>query len=136
MGDIIITGHPDKMADIEHIERIAKLRSMGRNVIVIEDKSQDPKYHYNVIDVDGKKYKPVEEDKPLRSGKSMSKVMLMAAVFGWAEGDFGSGSKKERPEVDIVEEFKLIQKKKSQLSKSNRDWVEFQFHSMYNEIKL
>jgi hypothetical protein len=41
---------------------------------------------------------------------------------------------KKRPNLDIVKEYALIQQKKSLLTKSQRDWVVFQFESKYELV--
>jgi GTPase SAR1 family protein len=82
----------------------------------------------NWIEIDGIKYREIE--KPRVSGR-MAQIMLMAQMMGSGASE---PREPQRPEVDIVSEFKLIQQKKSNLSRSNRDWVVSQFHSRYEEI--
>jgi len=69
-------------------------------------------------------YTQVEQDKPMSS--MVASVLSVAKSLGYK----GYGSK-VRPNVDIVSEYKLIQKKESKLSRSNRDWVEYRFHRMF-----
>ena len=57
-------------------------------------------------------------------------LFMMTLAFGSLS--YGMGLKqKERPEVNIIEEFGLIELKKSNLSKNNRDWVVRQFNSRF-----
>lgn len=77
------------------------------------------------IDINGTTYKPKKQ--PKQSAK-MSKLMLMALMFGGLDSGLKS---RKRPQVDIIEEFKLIQKKESKLSRNDRDWVVFQFHKRF-----
>lgn len=57
----------------------------------------------------------------------------MAEIMG---GGFMGGRKKsrQRPDVNIVEEYRLIQNKKSRLSKSERDWVVYEFESTFTKV--
>jgi hypothetical protein len=71
----------------------------------------------NVIQLNGKYYK---KKKPVRSN------FVLAMYTG--------SNDKERPKVNIVSEFDLIQKKKSRLSKSERNWVEDEFYRNFSEI--
>jgi len=44
---------------------------------------------------------------------------------------YGRRYERNRPDVDIVEEYKLVQAKKSKLGRSDRDWVELRFHRLF-----
>ena len=57
-------------------------------------------------------------------------MIALASLF-----DGISSTPTARPNVNIITEFELIQKKQSKLSKSNRDWVIRQFNKYYKEIK-
>jgi GTPase SAR1 family protein len=82
----------------------------------------------NWIEVEGVKYREIE--KPKVNGR-IAQIMLMAQMMG----GYGESREPQRPDVDIISEYKLIQQKKSNLSRSQRDWVVSQFHSRYEEIK-
>lgn len=82
----------------------------------------------NWIEVEGIKYREIE--KPRVSGR-MAQILIMAQMMG---GGYGEPKEPQRPDVDIVSEFALIQQKKSNLSRSQRDWVVSQFHSRYKAV--
>jgi len=42
---------------------------------------------------------------------------------------------RKRPNVDILTEYQLVLAKKSNLSKSNRDWVESMFKNLYETVQ-
>lgn len=87
-----------------------------------------------IVIIDGVKYVRREQERPRsRSGSRMlTTMMAMATMMG---GDIGmSSSKKERPTVNLPEEYALIQAKKSHLSKSDRDWVVRQFEKNYKKL--
>ena len=83
--------------------------------------------HDNLI-IDGVTYVKRQDNKP--TGVP-SKLFAITAMFGGL--DYGL-PKRQRPNVNIETEFALIQQKKSNLSKSDRDWVERQFKMMYDKI--
>ena len=78
-----------------------------------------------MITINGKNY----EQKQVRIDPKMNMYILMAMAFG------GHAFKsKGECYVDIAEEFGLIQLKKSNLSRSKRDWVVSQFNEMFVEV--
>ena len=84
-----------------------------------------------MIEINGTKYIERQAEKPnSRLGGKMGLLLGMAAMFGGMMGDI---KEPERPDVNIVEEYKLIQQKKSQLSRSQRDWVEYTFNKHFKE---
>lgn len=95
-------------------------------ILVIEDKKEDPK----VFEIDGITYRPRKQRSPSRGA---SKMMMFAMALGGL--DYGASSyNRKRPSVNIVEEYKLILQKKSELCRSDRDWVCNQFVYMYEQI--
>jgi hypothetical protein len=81
------------------------------------------------VEVNGVKYEKIEEKPFPIMGSKMTQLMAMSMMFG---GMMGSNIKTpSRPNVDIVEEFKLIQAKKSNLSANNRAWVVAEFHRKF-----
>ncbi len=85
----------------------------------------------NVIEINGEKYVRRHQEKKRHSSR-LNTIMIMAAMFGGGPG-FGTYDRK-RPTVDLVKEFELIQQKKSNLSRSDRHWVEYQFKLNYTKI--
>ena len=78
------------------------------------------------IEVNGIKYRKREASKP---SKGVAKLMIIASMFG---GLKSCSSNIEG--INIVEEFKLIQEKKSKLSKAQRDSVVYQFNRYYEMV--
>jgi len=88
------------------------------------------------IDINGLKYRQKEQNNQQTTRQSRMSVMLMgmAMMFG-AQGSIGTSKRqRETPKVNIVEEFKLIQEKKSKLSRKDRDWIVFQFNRYYEIV--
>ena len=88
------------------------------------------------IEINGLKYRQKEQNNQQTTRQSRMSVMLMgmAMMFG-AQGSIGTSKRqRETPKVNIVEEFKLIQEKKSKLSRKDRDWVVFKFNRYYEIV--
>ena len=78
------------------------------------------------IEVNGIKYRQKETKKP---SKNFVKLVSMAQIFG--------GLKLPNSNIEgvnIVEEFRLIQEKKSKLSRTQRDSVIYQFNRHYEMV--
>lgn len=95
----------------------------------------------NTITVNGEVYEPIanEEPKPKRYGNSkmlsaIAMTSLMAGVTNYGDFTGGHTYSPERPNVDIVKEYALIQQKKSYLSSSDRAWVVRVFESKYKKV--
>ena len=87
------------------------------------------------LEINGLKYRQKQQNSQQTSRQSRMSTMLMgmAMMFG-AQGSVGTSRQRETPKVNIVEEFKLIQEKKSKLSRKNREWVVFQFNRHYEMV--
>lgn len=87
------------------------------------------------IEIDGLKYRQkLTNNKPKIYGKSFMMLYGMAMMFS-GQGSVGSSKKQsEPPRVNIVEEYKLIQAKKSRLSRNDRDWVVRQFNREFELV--
>jgi len=83
----------------------------------------------DVIIVNGISYREKEKPKS-KVGKRLARLEITAMMFG----GFAPNKEPELPKVDIVKEFELIQNKKSQLSKSQRDLVEYKFHLNFTKV--
>mgnify|MGYP007059442442 CR=1 FL=1 len=80
------------------------------------------------IEIEGIKYR-MRNPQPHSYNSTIAKLMMMATYFG------GMGKPpKKRPEIDIIEEFRLIQKKESKLSRNDRDWVLNEFERHFEKI--
>lgn len=60
--------------------------------------------------------------------------MLMAAAFSSLDPYAPKPKNFKAPNVDIISEYELIQKKQSKLTKSKRDWVVFQFERNFERV--
>jgi hypothetical protein len=80
--------------------------------------------------INGIEYELREQPKQSRSS---SKLLMRAAVFGGL-GGYGNDYIRERPDVNLEEEFELIQNKQSKLSRSDREWVVATFNRKYKQI--
>jgi len=87
------------------------------------------------IEINGLKYRQKEQNNQQTARQSKTSVMLMgmAMMFG-GQGSVGTSKQREKPKVNIVEEFKLIKEKKSKLPRKDRDWVVFQFNRYYEIV--
>ena len=87
------------------------------------------------IEINGLKYRQKQQNSQQTSRHSRMSTMLMgmAMMFG-AQGSVGTSRQRKTPKVNIVEEFKLIQEKKSKLPRKDRDWVVFQFNRHYEMV--
>jgi hypothetical protein len=85
----------------------------------------------NTFELNGKLYVKKEQSRPIFSRK-MGMLMAMAQISSGLM--YGGSNEPERPKVNLIEEYGLIEQKKSKLSKSQRDWVVSQFKKYYQEI--
>lgn len=84
----------------------------------------------NTIEINGETYQKIDRDS---KASPRSRMLAMATLM--MGGMYGDNSyERKRPNVDIVEEYKLIQEKKSKLCRSDRDWVVRTFNYNYKKI--
>ena len=79
------------------------------------------------IEINGLKYRQKEQNNQhtARSSRMSTLLMTMGFMFS-SQGSLGTSKRqRETPKVNLVEEFRLIQEKKSNLSRKDRDWVVF-----------
>ncbi len=86
-----------------------------------------------MVEINGIKYRSVEEKPSIKFGKTAAMISAMLAITNAYENPV---THIERPNVNIVEEYKLILQKKSKLSRSQREWVIGQFKRNYTPIKI
>jgi hypothetical protein len=89
----------------------------------------------SIFEINGKKY--TARQQPKRKSQ-MSKVELMAITIG-VHDFYGLGSNytREFPKLtngSLIDEFRLVQEKKSCLTSAERNMVENQFHRLYMEV--
>ncbi len=82
------------------------------------------------IEVNGEFYEEIQHERG-RTPKRMPAFLMVAMMMG----GLPSIKEPERPDVDIVKEYGLIQLKKSRLIRSQREWVISVFESNYRKIK-
>lgn len=109
--------------------KAAKLTSENIKVIVIGDNTKD----MNTIEINGIKYQQKEQERRKPMSKTLMALMVMSEMAN-GYGMYGNSKPKENPKVDIVKEFGLIQQNKSKLSKSERDWVVWQFERNFERV--
>ena len=99
-------------------------------VIVVENQIQD-----NSFDIDGVRYAPIEQQKSGLSKKMMG-ILAVASMFAPVAGYGLSNKVRILPRgTDIIEEFKLIQEKKSNLGKWERDEVVRIFERNFKKVE-
>ena len=93
----------------------------------------------DILFIDGKGYREKHKERANNNPNSGSMrglaamlipLMMMPSMYG----DRKSPTERGKVDVDIVSEFALIQKKESNLSRSQREWVEGVFHSKFDEV--
>lgn len=93
----------------------------------------------NVFYVNGTAYEPIPRKarKGVGGMGKMASIMAMAGMFAdMSSMGYGSGyTRKLSPDIDIIQEFALIQHKKSKLSRWERDAVVRKFNSEYRIVK-
>lgn len=83
-----------------------------------------------IIEINGTLYKRNE----YKQKKAMSSKMMGLLLAGMAlNGNMYKSTKEPELHIDLIEEFKLIQAKKSKLTRKQRDWVTHQFHKHYTK---
>ena len=85
------------------------------------------------LEINGIKYAEIEKQPKKQMSSSMARVVVMATMFGAMGGNEVSKTR-ERPSVDLIKEFELIQQKKSKLPRNDRDWVVFQFNKRFKQL--
>jgi hypothetical protein len=89
-----------------------------------------------MFEINGKTY--TERPQPEKKAR-MSRVELMAIAMANIELYPYEGSNYTRPfpelKNSLVDEFRLIQEKKSSLTSAERKMVENQFHRVYQEVQ-
>jgi hypothetical protein len=80
------------------------------------------------LEINGVKYVKVEKEPRKQMSSSVAKVIMLASMFGVF------GGKTKQVDINIIEEFELIQQKKSKLSSKDRDWVNYKFNKEYKKV--
>lgn len=89
-----------------------------------------------MFEINGKTY--TERPQPEKN-RRMSRVEMIAMAIGAnMDNMYGSNYMRPFPKLtnnSLIDEYRLIQEKKSHLSKAERDMVENRFERMYIEVK-
>ena len=89
-----------------------------------------------MIEINGIAYEQIPQDKPNKTSESLSKLLMIAQAFTITDPYAPRPPKpKTFPVANLVKEFELIQLKKSNLSRSERDAVVRAFHRYYRPIE-
>jgi len=83
-----------------------------------------------VFEINGERYSEIEHPTSRRTPKMLMMASMMMAMSGIG----GSNYSRPMPQVNLVEEYKLILEKKSKLSRWERDMVVSQFKRKYTKI--
>lgn len=110
--------------------RAAELAAQNIKVVIIGDNNQ---IDMNTVEINGIKYREKEKEQN-RFPKTMIRLTLMASAFAALDPYSPKQETFEAPDVNIVTEYELIQKKQSKLSKSKRDWVVWQFERNFERV--
>jgi len=84
------------------------------------------------IEVNGEKYESIEQPKRKAMSKMMMASLMMVGVGGYGIG--GNVKQLYSLTQSLIDEFKLIQEKKSKLSRSERDRVEQSFYKYFKKL--
>ena len=92
-----------------------------------------------MIEINGKIYTERPQQPKKKTRMSRIELELMAMAMANMERYIYGGSNYTRPfpklKNSLVEEFRLIQEKKSSLSRAERKMVESRFHKVYQEVQ-
>lgn len=90
------------------------------------------------LEINGIQYQVKKQSSKPRMSRHLSMVVQIAQMFSGFQGTrTSSGGKVEGyGMVEIVREVALIQKKKSNLTKSQRDWCEYQFNKVFEKVEI
>jgi len=88
------------------------------------------------ITINGITYKqiPQTETPPKQINNLNPELLALFQIYTAAFSNQIKTKTKTFPNVDIIKEFELVQNKKSNLSRSNREWITKQFLKLYKPI--
>lgn len=87
-----------------------------------------------MIEIKGILYEEIPKPPKKQMSKASLELMLIAGMYSLPFTTSSNSRPKEKLNIDIVKEFELIQDKKSNLSRSQREWVVFQFNKKYRAV--
>lgn len=108
---------------------IEQQEKQGVKVVFIPPKQSD------IIEIDGIKYREKQQKQRGSQGLGyMNRIAMLTLMFNSFD-TMNNRTPRKRPDVDILTEYQLVLAKKSNLSKSNRDWVESMFKNLYETVQ-
>lgn len=92
-----------------------------------------------MIEINGQMYRPIPEKQVKNVAGRMNILSYLIAMTDMATmydtpPYLNEPKKLPPPRINIIEEYGLIQLKKSKLSKRERDWVVGQFESKFEKV--
>ena len=89
------------------------------------------------VEVNGIKYSKIEKTPNKYVNKRILPILGIMGMFGGFKYGSRQGSDGGVPDkkIDIVKEYGLIQLKKSDLSRSQREWVVWTFEKNYQKVE-
>lgn len=110
-------------------------RKESPTIIIVGEPTDTP--GSNIVEIHGKRYEEIEKDQNSLSKKA-KQLMKYEPYLTYALDASIPGRKRIKEleqTIDLVQEFSLIQEKKSKLSRRDRDQIEHMFHRKYKEIQ-
>ena len=86
------------------------------------------------IEINGITYRQKEQPKRKPISKTMAAMLMMANAYEYMNPYSRPQKSEKQLDIDIVKEYGLIQQKKSNLSRSQRDWVVWQFEKTFEKV--
>jgi len=87
-----------------------------------------------MIEIKGIQYEEIPKPEQKRMNRHTMELMILSGMYYTPFMGGREVRHREKPNIDIVKEFELIQDKKSNLSRSQREWVVYQFNKKYRAI--
>ena len=87
------------------------------------------------MEINGIQYKEIEVKENPKMSRKMTMLLGMAMIFEGQGNLHTSKAKKEPLRVDLIEEFRLIQEKKSKLSRAERESIIYRFNRKYLKVE-
>lgn len=118
-----------------HAQAEAIAQKESPTVVIADEPKDTPKP--NIIEIHGKRYQKIERKQDLMGeGERLLATYDPYLTYVFENSIPGRKRIKELEQtIDLVQEFSLIQEKKSKLSRRDRDQVEHMFRRKYKEIQ-
>jgi hypothetical protein len=89
-----------------------------------------------MVTINGQDYEPIEREENTSGYRNRGTMaaMLLAMTAAQMSTMGGNSYKRKYPTVDLVREYELIESKRSELTKAERDHVVWQFNRTYRKV--